>query len=357
MAGRDYVNLFSLRATIYSLLAITTVIIAVRLYGPLARPRTFQWDDGWMVSAYIWFLTLSILYLVLAQPMLRVQDARSGKAPLYATMADDGALVKRTLFFASPFFWFCLWSVKFSLLSLYKRFTKGLKVYTRIWFGVTIFCALALVGACITSLVACQPVSGWFKADGCRSQRDAWASNVSVWYAFAADVATDLAVMVLPVGLIWGLRMPLAQKMSIGALFCLGLVVIAVSVIRVTELKSNVGLYDIVNPVWLAFWAELEAAIAVIIGCCPGLYRIFKTRSLKKKSTYNSRSYGYGKSGSRGPLGSRATANDIALQPRLHSAIKITKTTEFNVSTRVYGDDASSQEELTGDQMYVYPGR
>ena len=67
--------------------------------------------------------------------------------------------------------------------------------------------------------------------------------------------------MILPLGLIWGLQMPLAQKMSIGGLFCLGFVIIAVSIVRVTGLKSGTGLYDVVNPVWLAFWAEVEIGI------------------------------------------------------------------------------------------------
>lgn len=140
--AKDYVNLSALRATIYSILAVATVVTAVRLYRPLRRPRTFQLEDGWIVIAYVWFLTVSILYIAISPPMLRVQDALSGKTLPYLEMRDDSFLVKKSLFFAAPFFWFCLWSVKFSLLALYKKFTNGLKLYTRIWWGVTVFCTL-----------------------------------------------------------------------------------------------------------------------------------------------------------------------------------------------------------------------
>ena len=105
---------------------------------------------------------------------------------------------------------------------------------------------------------------------------------------------------------------------------------------------------------------DLRHRIAMIIGCCPGLYRMFKANSIKKKSTYNSHSYGYGygKSNSRRvPLGSSVTCNDtIQLQPRSDRAAGITKTMEFNVSTSAYDDATSSQEELTAQQMFAYPG-
>lgn len=140
--AKDYVNLSALRATIYSILAVVTVVTAVRLYRPLRQPSTFQFEDAWMIVAYVWFLTLSVMYIVIAPPMLRVQDALSEKTPKYKEMTDDSFLVKKSLFFAAPFFWFCLWSVKFSLLALYKRFTNGLKLYTRIWWGVAAFCTM-----------------------------------------------------------------------------------------------------------------------------------------------------------------------------------------------------------------------
>ena len=67
--------------------------------------------------------------------------------------------------------------------------------------------------------------------------------------------------MILPLGLIWKLQMPLAQKASVGGLFCLATIVIIVASIRVTELGSKDGGFDGVRPTWLAFWGQLESTI------------------------------------------------------------------------------------------------
>lgn len=90
-----------------------------------------------------------------------------------------------------------------------------------------------------------------------------------------------------------------------------------------------------------------------MIGCCPGLYRRFRPH---KKTSYNSYGYGYGygyghaRSGTgANTQGSRLTATDIELQRGPSDANRITKTTDINISTRVYGDAASSQEELTAE--------
>ncbi|KAI9869178.1 MAG: hypothetical protein M1823_009052, partial [Watsoniomyces obsoletus] len=81
--------------------------------------------------------------------------------------------------------------------------------------------------------------------------------------------------------------MPLSQKLSISALFCLGWVIIAVAIIRVKELGSTVTRNSAPSTSWLALWGTVEASIAVIIGCCPGIYRIAK----KKYETYKASGY------------------------------------------------------------------
>lgn len=73
--------------------------------------------------------------------------------------------------------------------------------------------------------------------------------------------APKIAVMFLPVGLIWRLQMPLIQKASIGGLFCLGLVCIIIAIVRVKELGGTANSNSAPSPTWLAFWGTVETAI------------------------------------------------------------------------------------------------
>jgi hypothetical protein len=159
-------------------------------------------------------------------------------------------------------------------------------------------------------------------------------------------------VMLLPTGLIWHLQMPLNQKLSIGALFFLAWICIAVSVIRVKELGSTVTERSAPSTSWLALWGTVEAAIAVIIGCCPGLYRIVKQQYSTYKSNSNQRyannygapaainSHGYaqyaGKSDdpSSGDIGLRYLQNKSRVR------------TTVRGGNSYYDDTTSSQEEL-----------
>lgn len=67
-------------------------------------------------------------------------------------------------------------------------------------------------------------------------------------------------VMLLPIRLIWNLRMSRSRKVSIGALFGMAWACIAVSIIRVIELGNNWG-KGTPEPTWLALWGTIEAAV------------------------------------------------------------------------------------------------
>lgn len=69
--------------------------------------------------------------------------------------------------------------------------------------------------------------------------------------------------MALPLGLIRNLQMQWKRKLSIGGLFCLGWICIAVSTIRATYLGQNARAEKFQAPStsWLALWGIVESAI------------------------------------------------------------------------------------------------
>ncbi|OJD29140.1 cfem domain-containing protein, partial [Diplodia corticola] len=83
--------------------------------------------------------------------------------------------------------------------------------------------------------------------------------------------------MALPIRLIWNLQMPRAEKLAVGALFCSGLACIAMAVLRVVQIGVKAGNDSTPSSSWLALWAEVEAAIAVFIGCCPAFAAFYRT--------------------------------------------------------------------------------
>lgn len=62
------------------------------------------------------------------------------------------------------FFWLTLWSVKASLLLMFKRLTVGLPFYERLWWCVMSFVILSFIGCVVSDFVSCHSMHAWFTA-------------------------------------------------------------------------------------------------------------------------------------------------------------------------------------------------
>jgi len=75
-------------------------------------------------------------------------------------------------------------------------------------------------------------------------------------------IVTDLMVLSFPLALLWKVRINLRQKIGLSLSLCLSLVMIIVSIVRISGVYLADGNVDIV---WLAFWMQQECSIAVIM--------------------------------------------------------------------------------------------
>lgn len=132
----------ALMATGITMVVVTSLVAGSRLVIGILDRRKFSWDDGWLVVAYIIFMAISCLYLVASPTIFRLQDLVSGKIDLYPTVADDGLYMQKTFFVTTSGLWICLWTVKFSLLALYKKLLKLLPLYIKLWWVVVAICVL-----------------------------------------------------------------------------------------------------------------------------------------------------------------------------------------------------------------------
>ncbi|ETN43879.1 uncharacterized protein HMPREF1541_11010 [Cyphellophora europaea CBS 101466] len=297
-SSQNYVTSGLLLRTAYAMIATTTLVFVGRAATRIWRPKRIMAEDYILLLAYLFFLSTTILYIVVTPTMYRVSDVVAGKIPPYAELADDSLFMIKIFFANSMMFWFTLWSVKFAFLALYYRLMTGIKRYMQLWWGVLAFSVLTLIGCIVSNFTSCHSMHAWFTPGLCSTPRDVRAQIASLYYAFATDVLTDLMVMFLPIGLIWNLQRPTLQKVGMGVLFGIGWICIAMAIIRVVQIGSKAGNASTPSSSWLAFWAIIESAIAVIIGCGPGLYSTAKeVRNTRKGGTYGSSGVGKGYAG------------------------------------------------------------
>jgi hypothetical protein len=68
-------------------------------------------------------------------------------------------------------------------------------------------------------------------------------------------------IMLLPLKLIWILRLPLSQKFAIGTLFSIGIICVVMAIVRTVQIGSQAKSDSTPSSSWLAFWGMIEAGI------------------------------------------------------------------------------------------------
>jgi uncharacterized membrane protein len=95
-------------------------------------------------------------------------------------------------------------------------------------------------------------------------QIDACAANANVSFVVfttCMDIFTDVAVMVLPIKLLMGLRISKKNKIGVGIIFTIGHLIIIFSIIRVVEITQSLGEANKNVNVSLSMWSILEASV------------------------------------------------------------------------------------------------
>ena len=120
------VNLPSTRAATITLMAVTSTVSIVRLAVPFILPdRKVRWKDAWLGAAFVFYLTLTILYLATYPVIFRIGAVADGSLGVYANLIKDAVEVLKVVFTTTMLHWFVLWSG-----------------YLRLWRGATIFTCL-----------------------------------------------------------------------------------------------------------------------------------------------------------------------------------------------------------------------
>jgi hypothetical protein len=269
--------------------ALACGFVLLRCHVRLTESRRLYSDDYWLLAA-LFFLGLNAILQTLQAPSLYyLIYASSGEAPAGETLIDQGNIYVRYQFVIILLFFTIIWSVKYSFLALYYRLFKGLSTYRRVWWVVVCFAAMAYIGCWITSIWTCHPPSTYFDfgnpllslkhADGsvliwpgqCAKPIDLEGSVISISYSTAVDVLTDLMIMVLPYKLLVSLRVSKVQRFALVGIFSVGCIVIACSLIRLTQIVAHARS----DPVGLAVWGIVESSMSVVVGSLPALKSYF----------------------------------------------------------------------------------
>ncbi|KAI5459713.1 hypothetical protein BGZ63DRAFT_415220 [Mariannaea sp. PMI_226] len=203
------------------------------------------------------------------------------------------------------------WSIKICLLLMYNRLTEGTSVRHR-WVVrfVSGYCAFTYL------LVVFMFVFYW-----CHPTYEYWAVPVRIEqcatyyhhliFATACNISSDLMLLVIPIPIIYRIRLPLKRKVGLCAVFSLGIFNILAAILNRYYNFSNPNSY-----VFL-YWYVAEVGIAMYVGnlplCWPVIRLVLGSKGDSSNPSYPNPSYGDNSSRrktngtSRHPLASKAS--------------------------------------------------
>ncbi|RCI12686.1 hypothetical protein L249_1007 [Ophiocordyceps polyrhachis-furcata BCC 54312] len=185
-----------------------------------------------------------------------------------------------------------LWCLKLCWLFFYKRLghrVHHMALKVNIGLG---FCAVTFIALFCVILFGCVPFEkSWqinpdpgsmYSVVVMRLQQSAdrtksdfcypASSRLQAWVMLVCDVATDLYITLIPLPMIWHVRIPKVYKVGLIIMFCGGILTMTFSIIRcVMILKSNEA-----STEFAAMWSDREALIAVIVTNVPVLVPLIR---------------------------------------------------------------------------------
>jgi len=123
-------------------------------------------EDVCMYFGLATMIATSGLYLDLLPRLQRIMLVEDGKQAPYAAIDIDIVTSLKEVLCIQVLFWATLWSVKLSLLFMFKKLTTGLPLYNKIWWGVLVFSVLSFIGCVISAFESCSSLHTWFSPLG-----------------------------------------------------------------------------------------------------------------------------------------------------------------------------------------------
>ncbi|OHE90562.1 integral membrane protein [Colletotrichum orchidophilum] len=252
----------SLLAWIVIFTVVDASFLCLRAWSARVMKRSFYWDDGMIIFAFANIIALEGVVIWAIYNGLGKHTSELNQDEYGLILASGVTWLLGTVF------------IKMAILWLYTRIfsTAKFKRWSYILMGVTGAYGVAFL---ILFMSRCSPMSQqWAPVEGghCRD------ITVDQLISVTINIVVDIAMTALPMPALWGLQMPLRNKVAVSAMFGMGAATIAIMIWRLINTITTIGDVDFVyNLHDIGLVSLLELWIGIIIACLPTLGPLFKT--------------------------------------------------------------------------------
>ncbi|MCJ1464989.1 hypothetical protein MMC07_003604 [Pseudocyphellaria aurata] len=184
-----------------------------------------------------------------------------------------------------------IFAVKFSFLFFFRILVRRIHKMSVYWWVAVTVTTVAWVFCVLEPFIFCPYFDE--RLDSCKSDK----SDASKEIGFAVmvtilDIMTDVLIIVIPVQLLWNVRIKRRQKIILGATLCLSIVMVLTAIVRISAILIG---KDQVDMVWANFWQIIENCLAVMVVCLSAFRSVFVGTQARAKRLRNKQWYEFEK--------------------------------------------------------------
>ncbi|KAI1468298.1 uncharacterized protein F4812DRAFT_458730 [Daldinia caldariorum] len=270
------------------------IVVCARMYVRLRMIHSMGIDDYIMLASML--LSLVGLAIVIAEV-----HYGAGRHAAYID-PDVNRVGLKLNFISQPIYLWAIPMVKCSVGFFLLRISQS-AFYKRVLYGTMVF-LMAYTFVCFMTLVLqCKNLAILWDN---RIQTTCWSQSTLQGLSYAnssVNIVTDLFFALLPIPMLWNVKINSRTKASLICVLGLGVFACAAAIIKAAFI-SNYGitgdfLWDSAN---LTIWVSTETNTGIIAACLPCIKPMFKSifdstiryGSSHKMDGYNLRDYGHG---------------------------------------------------------------
>ncbi|KAJ9219937.1 hypothetical protein C8Q69DRAFT_482915 [Paecilomyces variotii] len=246
-------------ATCVSVTGLAFVTVCLRLLSRYERKQKLWWDDYMVIFSMVW--NIMVLGFILGMIKYGMGLHADTIPPEHVVMIAKLLVVAEVLYVYN-----LVWT-KISFLLMYYRIFHV--PYFKKWaYIIGTFVVLWVITIMFAFIFICVPVEKLWTPSlpgHCINQVGTWIANA------CSTIATDLAILVLPIPQVWKLQLARSQKIALTIAFCLGFFVVFASAYRFTVLFSYSALDSSYTLAPTVGWTAIEISAGIISACLPTL--------------------------------------------------------------------------------------
>ncbi|VUC22923.1 unnamed protein product [Clonostachys rosea] len=266
---------------------IQVVFVVLRFWAQRLSRKSYDWDD--------WLVIASLLTQVVASALAIgvVLQGGVGYHIEYHAANDPEKITNYFKYLVAISIWYTMTMslAKLAILVVYRRLFPQRLMHISVWIVAVILILQSIVGT-ILLFVVCRPF--WVNWGPLEMQQTHCFDKMSLFlWISLPNIITDLALIALPLPIIWKLQLSNNLKAALTVTFLIGGSGLVASIMRFREFASNHLFPDVTwNAVGLVIWTVVEPGI-YLISVSMMMYRPLLERVVRTaKTTVSQRSTG-----------------------------------------------------------------